>query len=128
MSQIFSLRNEFHFSDVHGPMNHCGWRAKCKLCCRPTVVHSSMNIRKIKLFAYIYIHFSLSLIEKLTRRSHLQANREFTYSVTCVFKQRNGRNGVTTFATSNHIGDSHGFYYFKFDHVTLRDTMLFMQL
>ena len=34
-------------------------------------VPSSMNIRKIKLIAYIYIHFSLSLVEKLSTQSHL---------------------------------------------------------
>ena len=38
----------------------------------PSAVHSSMNNRKIKLIAYIYIHFSLSLVEKSPRRSHLQ--------------------------------------------------------
>ena len=40
-----------------------------------------MNNRKIKFIAYIYIHFSLSLVEKSPRRSHLPANRESTHSV-----------------------------------------------
>ena len=50
-----------------------------------------MNNRKIKLIAYIYIHFSLSLVEKSPRRSHLPANRESTS------KQRT----ASTFTTSN---------------------------
>ena len=63
------------------------WKADCDVlihdgaALRQTVVHSSMNVRKIKLIAYIYIHFSLSLDENLSRRSHLQANIEFTHSV-----------------------------------------------
>ena len=61
------LRNEFHFSGVHGAMNRSGSRASFA--------------RKIKLIAYIYIHFSLSLVEKSPRRSHLPANRESTHSV-----------------------------------------------
>ena len=46
----------------------------------------------------------------------------------CVFKQQNGIDGVMTFTTSNHIGESHDFYDVKFDHVTSRDTMLFMEV
>ena len=41
----------------------------------------------------------------------------------CVFKQRNGIDGVMTFTTSNHIGESHGFYDVKLDHVTSRDVV-----
>ena len=45
------------------------------------------------------------------------------------FKHRNGIDGVIAFTTSNHIGESrHGFYDVKFDHVTSRDTMLFMEI
>ena len=43
-------------------------------------------------------------------------------SRTSVFKQWNGIDGVMTFTTSNHIGESYVFYDVKFDHVTLRDT------
>ena len=32
------------------------------------------------------------------------------------------------FTTSNHIGESHGFYDVKFDHVTSYNTMLLMEL
>ena len=57
---------------------------------------SDMNIRKIKHIAYIYIHFSISRVVKLSWRSHLQANREFTHSV-------NGIDDVMTFTPPNHI-------------------------
>ena len=42
------ISNEFNFSDVHG----------------------AMNIRKIKLIAYIYIHFSPALVEKFISYSN----------------------------------------------------------
>ena len=70
-------------------------------------VHSSVNVRKIKLIAFIYIHFYLSLVDKLSRRSHLQANREFTQSVCSNW---GSVNGIMTFTTSNHIGESHVFF------------------
>ena len=31
---FFHLRNEFHFSDVHGAMNHSGSRAKWWIACK----------------------------------------------------------------------------------------------
>ena len=58
-----------------------------------------MNNRKIKLIAYIYIHFFLSLVEKSPRRSHLPANRESTHSV-C-----SNSGTASTFSTSNQIGE-----------------------
>ena len=62
-----------------------------------------MNNRKIKLIAYIYIHFSLSLVEKSPRRSHLQANKESTHS-------RCSNSGTaSTFTTSNQIGEIYVF-------------------
>ena len=75
-----------------------------------------MNNRKIKLIAYIYIHFSLSLVEKSPRRSLLPANRESTHSV-C-----SNSGTASTFTTSNQIGEIHGL-----DYVTSRDTMLFAE-
>ena len=36
--------------------------------------------------------------------------------------------GDMTFTTSDHIGESRDFYNVKFDHVTSRDTMLFMEV
>ena len=54
-----------------------------------------MNNRKIKLIAYIYIHFSLSLVEKSPMRSHLPANRESTHSV-C-----SNSGAASTFTTHN---------------------------
>ena len=77
----------------------------------------------MKFIAYIYIHFSLSLDEKLSRRSHLQANNEFTNSVCW-----NSGTASMAFTTSNHIRESHVFYDVKFDHVSSRDTMLFMEI
>ena len=38
-------------------------------------VATTFSIRKIKLIAYIYIHFTLSLVEKSSMRLHLQANK-----------------------------------------------------
>ena len=52
-----NISNKFNFSDVLGALNHSGSLAKLtymnpfgvhSVCMRPTVVHSSMNIRKIK--------------------------------------------------------------------------------
>ena len=83
-----------------------------------------MDNSKIKLSAYIYIHFSLLLVEKLSRRSHLLANKEFTH---CVFKQRNGIDDMT-FTMFNHIGESRVFMMSSLDHVMSRDTMLFLEL
>ena len=96
----FHLRNEFYFSGVHGAMNRFGVHL---LCTRPTAVHSSMNNRKIKLIAYIYIHFSQSLVDKSPRRSHLPANRESTHSV-C-----SNSGTASTFTTSNQIDEIHVF-------------------
>ena len=62
-----------------------------------------MNNRKIKIIAYIYIHFSLSLVEKSPRRSHLQANKESTHS------GRSNSGTASTFTTSNQIGEIHVF-------------------
>ena len=51
-----TISNEFNFSDVHGAIT-AKWVANKaymnpsrvhSLCMRPTVVHSSMNIRKMK--------------------------------------------------------------------------------
>ena len=72
-------------------MNRSGSRAKVN------------EPRKIKLIAYIYIHFSLSLVEKSPRRSHLPANRESTHSV-C-----SNSGTASTFTTSNQIGEIHVF-------------------
>ena len=96
-----------------------------------------MNIRRIKLkhiaYMFIYIHFSLSLVEKLSRRPHLQANRELKHSVCSskwrintqrVFKQRKDIDGIMTFTTPNYIGESHVFYDVKFDHVLSRDNVV----
>ena len=69
----------------------------------PYAVHSSMNNRKIKVIAYIYIHFSLSLVEKSPRRSHLQTNKESTHSG-C-----SNSGTASTFKTSNQIGEIHVF-------------------
>ena len=54
---------------------------KASFASHPLWFHSSVNIRKIKIVAYIYINFSPSLVEKLPRQSHLQANREFTHGM-----------------------------------------------
>ena len=47
-----NISNEFNFSEVHGAMNRSGSLAKGahSLCTRPTAVHSSMNLRKMKSF------------------------------------------------------------------------------
>ena len=82
---MIHLRNEFHFSGVHGAMNR------------------SNNNRKIKLIAYIYIHFSVLLVEKSPMRSHLQANKESTQSG-C-----SNSGTASTFTTSNQIGEIHVF-------------------
>ena len=42
------------------------------LCTQPTVVYTSINIRKIKFIAYIYIHFNQNTDEK----SHISAKIE----------------------------------------------------
>ena len=81
-----------------------------------------MNNRKIKLVAYIYIHFSLSLVEKSPRRSHLPANIESTHSV-C-----SNSGTASTFTTSNQIGEIHVFLTSSLDYVTSRDTMLFKEV
>ena len=52
-----------------------------------------------------------SLVEVVSRRSHLKQIKN-----------------LQTVTTSNHIAESHAFYDAKFDHVTSRDTMLFMEL
>ena len=79
---LFHLRNEFHFSEVYRSVNSIGSRAKWmnpegglftlhasgfihfardpmfgvhSLCTRPNGVYTSINIRKIKFIAYIYI-------------------------------------------------------------------------
>ena len=55
------------------------------------------------IIAYIYIHFSLSFVEKSPRRSHLPGNRESTHSV-C-----SNSGTSSTFTTSNQIGEIHVF-------------------
>ena len=53
-NEYANIRNEFIFSDVHGAMNGSGSLAKFgihSLCTRPTAVHSSMNIRKMKFIS-----------------------------------------------------------------------------
>ena len=39
-------------------------RGPCKLCSQPIMVYTSINIRKIKFIAYIYIYFNQNLDEK----------------------------------------------------------------
>ena len=85
---------------------------------RPTAVHSSMNNRKIKLIAYIYLLFSLSLVEKSPRRSHLPANRESAHSV-C-----SNSGTASTFTTSNQIGEIRVFdVKFGLRHVALHNVV-----
>ena len=62
-----------------------------------------MNIRKIKLIAYIYIYFSLSLLK-----------------IVKVIAYKHIKNLHTVCSTSNHIGKSHVFYDVQFDHVMSR--------
>ena len=45
-----------------------------------------------------------------------------------VFNHRNGIDGVMTFTTPNPLLRAVTFYHVIFDHVTLHDTMLFMEL
>ena len=72
-----------------------------------TVVYSSINIRKIKLIAhYIYIDFSLSLVEKLSSNLIYKQVENSQYTQ-CVFKQQNGIDDVKTFTMFSHIGKSH---------------------
>ena len=84
-----------------------------------------MNIRKIKLIAYNYNRFVVNYLG-----DHIYKQIEtFTSKIeTFTSKQRNGIDGVMTFTTTNHIGDSHYSYDVKFGHVTSRDTMSFMEL
>ena len=56
-----------------------------------------------KLIVYIYIHFYLSLAEKLSRVSQLHANREFTNSV-C---SNNGAASMTSSRNVQSYSDSH---------------------
>ena len=76
------VRNEFHFSDVHGAINQSGSRSKWMKGVHVSFAHywTSEKLNSL-LIQCIYINFSHSLVEKLSRQTHLQANREFTHSV-----------------------------------------------
>ena len=66
-----------------------------------------MNIRKIKLIAYIYIHFSSTLDEN-NQGDHIYKQIENLHTA-CPQTAKYGIDDVRTFATSNHIGESHVF-------------------
>ena len=69
-----------------------------------------MNLRKMNLLLIFISHL---------RRSHLQANGDFTHIVQTAEGMK--------FTTSNHIGDI-GVLISSLGHVTLRDTMLLVEL
>ena len=72
---------------------------------------------KLKSTAYIY---SLSLVENLTRRSHLTSKLIYTQ---CVFRQRNGFGVFMTFTTS--YLEPCFILTSRLDHVISSDTMFF---
>ena len=83
------LRNEFHFSEVYRSVNQ---RGSCKLCWRPSAIYSSINIRKIKFIAYIYIHFNQNFDEK----SDISANIEAGKHLHAVFSANGGTASMTS--------------------------------
>ena len=50
-------------------------RDSCKLCQRSNVVYTSINIRKIKFFAYIYIHFNQNIDENSDISAKIEAEK-----------------------------------------------------
>ena len=47
----------------------------CKLCWRPIVVYTSINIRKIKFIAYTYIRFYPEVDEKSVIKAKTEAGK-----------------------------------------------------
>ena len=89
------------------------------------MVLSSISIRKIKLIAYIYIH-SLYRLLKNYQDAHIYKQIENLHTV-CVetAERRRRRHGVSH---SFNLVRAMVFHDVKFDHVTSRDPMLFMEL
>ena len=78
-----------------------------------------MNIRKIKLISYIYIHFSLSLVEK-NIKAIIFTSINIIYTQ-CLYKQRNG---VDVYNVQSNWRE----HCLLTSSVTSRDTMLFMDV
>ena len=87
-------------------------------CVQIGVHVSSMNIRKVELIAYIYIHLSL-IPEAITFTTKLRIYTQFVlrrYKKAMLRKRRSQKeilryciDDVMTLTTSNHIDESHGF-------------------
>ena len=56
-------------------------RGSCKLCQRPYVVYTSINIGKIKFIAHIYIHFDQNLDEKFYIRAKIEVVKHLQCSL-----------------------------------------------
>ena len=52
-------------------------RGSCKLCWRPNVVYTLINIRKNQFTAYIYIHYNQTLDEKSYISAKIEAVKHF---------------------------------------------------
>ena len=96
------LRNEFHFSDVYRSKKQ-HWvackvsephRGSCKLCQRPSIVYTSINIRKTEFIPYIYILCVSLSGKKYDRILYL---RQKNINIMVLYRQRNSqRTSVTS--------------------------------
>ena len=72
-------------------------RGSCKLCQGPNVVYTSINIRKIKFIAYIYIHFNQNVDEKSDISAKIEAGKHLNASLTSL--------------TSNQLVETHSLFW-----------------
>ena len=73
--------------------------SKCKLhvhslCTRPKVVYTSINIRKNKFIAYIYIHFNQNIDEKSDISAKIEAGKHLHSIFRLTMEQRQWRYDV----------------------------------
>ena len=60
----------------------------CKLCLRPNVVYTSINIRKIKFISHIYIHFNQNVDEKSDISTKIEAGKHLNAVFLLTAEQR----------------------------------------
>ena len=71
-------------------------------------MNTSINIRKIKFIAYIYIHFNQNVDEKYDISAKIEAGKHLHVVFLLTVEQRQWRHDV---AKSNQIVESHGLFW-----------------